>query len=198
MSYTAPDISSLSAHEYNKIRQSYDSYNKLQTKTPYSGAPRHNPNRVRSIAANKAAKARAPHKRGSYGIEDEYRYMVSQGYKPAPSAAAPAPPAADPRPKGPTTGPVDPPSRLPVGNQRQQSTFDPMAMMMLPLLLEALKPKPVPVVPEPTTYASAGQAAKSAPGVKVKRSEASKNRQNTMGTRGTFNRNDLRISNLNI
>jgi hypothetical protein len=73
-----------------------------------------------------------------------------------------------------------------------------MAMMMLPLLLEALKPKPVPVVPEPTTYASAGQAAKSAPGVKVKRSEASKSRQNTMGTRGTFNRNDLRISNLNI
>ena len=196
MSYTAPDISTLSAHEYNKIRQSYDSYNKLQSKIPYSGAARHDPNRGRRIAANKAAQARAPHKRGSYGIEDEYRYMVSQGYKPAPSAAAPAP-APEPEPRR-NTGPVDAPSRLPVGNQQQQSSFDPMAMMMLPLLLEALKPKPIPVVPEPTTYASAGQAAKSAPGVKVKRSEASKNRQNTMGTRGTFNRNDLRISNLNI
>lgn len=196
MSYTAPDISTLSAHEYNKIRQSYDAYNKLQTKTPYSGAPRHNPNRVRSIAANKAAQARAPHKRGSYGIEDEYRYMVSQGYKPAPSAAAPAPaPAPTPRRN---TGPVDSPSRLPVGNQRQQSSFDPMAMMMLPLLMEALKPKPVPVIPEPTTYASAGQAAQSAPGVKIKRSETSKNMQNTKGTRGAFNRNDLRISNLNL
>ena len=115
------------------------------------------------------------------------------------AAPEPAPvPAPPPRTN---TGPVDPPRRLPVDpprRQQPQSTFDPMAMMMLPLLLEALKPKPVPVVPEPTTYASAGQAAQSAPGVKVKRSEASKNRQNTMGTRGTFNRNDLRISNLNI
>ncbi len=195
MSYTAPDISTLSAHEYNKIRQSYDAYQQSQRpirrrgfdKGVYVGTLPHQ---------SDAKKARAPHKRGSYGIEDEYRYMVSQGYKPAPSAAAPAPAPAE-KPKR-NTGPVDPPQRLPVGNQRQQSSFDPMAMMMLPLLLEALKPKPVPVVPEPTTYASAGQAAKSAPGVKVKRSEASKNRQNTMGTRGTFNRNDLRISNLNI
>ena len=196
MSYTAPAIGALSAHEYNKIRKSYDAYNKLQSKIPYAGAARHDPNRGRQIQASKAAQARAPHKRGSYGIEDEYRYMVSQGYKPAPSAAAPAPAPAE-TPKR-NTGPVDSPQRLPVGNQRQQSSFDPMAMMMLPLLLEALKPKPVPVVPEPTTYASAGQAAQSAPGVKIKRSETSKNRQNTMGTRGTFNRNDLRISNLNI
>ena len=69
---------------------------------------------------------------------------------------------------------------------------------MLPLLMEALKPKPIPVVPEPTTYASAGQAAQSAPGVKIKKSEASKTGQNTLGTSGSFNRNDLRISNLNL
>lgn len=197
MSYTAPDISTLSAHEYNKIRQSLGRYQQSQKPIERKGFDKGK--YVGYLPSQRKERdARASHKRGSYGIEDEYRYMVSQGYKPAPSAAAPAPPAADPRPKGPTTGPVDPPQRLPVGNQRQQSTFDPMAMMMLPLLLEALKPKPVPVVPEPTTYASAGQAAKSAPGVKVKRSEASKSRQNTMGTRGTFNRNDLRISNLNI
>ena len=97
-----------------------------------------------------------------------------------------------------TTGPVDSPQRLPVGNRQQQSNFDPMAMMMLPMLLKALEPKPVPKAPEPTTYASVGQAAKSASGVKVKRSKVNKSRQNTKGTRGTFNRNDLRISNLNI
>ena len=195
MSYRAPDISTLSAHEYNKIRQSYDAYQQSQKGTARPGLDR-GPRYRDRMAANAAKKARSPHKRGSYGIEDEYRYMVSQGYKPAPSAAAPAPaPAPTPRRN---TGPVDPPSRLPVGNQRQQSSFDPMAMMMLPLLMEALKPKPVPVAPEPTTYASAGQAAQSAPGVKIKRSETSKNRQNTKGTRGAFNRNDLRISNLNL
>ena len=196
MSYKAPDISTLSAHEYNKIRQSYDAYNQLRSDDGYKGAPRHNPNINREIAARRAYVDRQPFKRGSYGIEDEYRYMVSQGFKPAPSAAAPAP-APAPAPQR-NTGPVDPPSRLPVGNQRQQSSFDPMAMMMLPLLMEALKPKPIPVVPEPTTYASAGQAAQSAPGVKIKKSEASKKGQNTLGTSGSFNRNDLRISNLNL
>ena len=195
MAYNAPDIGSLSAHEYNKIRQSYDAYQQSQEPIRRTGFDRGV--YVGTLPHQSAAyQARQPHKRGSYGIEDEYRYMVSQGYKPAPSAAAPAPaPAPAPRRN---TGPVDPPSRLPVGNQRQQSSFDPMAMMMLPLLMEALKPKPVPVIPEPTTYASAGQAAQSAPGVKIKRSETSKNRQNTKGTRGAFNRNDLRISNLNL
>lgn len=107
----APDIGSLSAHEYNKVRQSFDAYNKLQTKTPYSGAPRHDPNRGRRISANKAAQARAPHKRGSYGIEDEYRYMVSQGFKPesmqvAPQTAAPAQQEQAPQQQQ-TTLPVD-------------------------------------------------------------------------------------------
>lgn len=196
MSYRAPDISTLSAHEYNKIRQSFDNYRSSQTKPAGGFDSRWERSRFET-ARNQSKAARAPHKRGSYGIEDEYRYMVSQGYKPAPSAAAA--PAAQPAPTPPrNTGPIDSPSRLPVGNQRQQSSFDPMAMMMLPLLMEALKPKPVPKIPEPTTYASAGQAAQSAPGVKIKRSETSKNRQNTKGTRGTFNRNDLRISNLNL
>ena len=191
----APDIGSLSAHEYNKVRQSFEKYQQSQKPIERKGFDKGK--YVGYLPSQRKERdARESFKRGSYGIEDEYRYMVSQGYKPAPSAAAPAPaPAPTPRRN---TGPADPPSRLPVGNQRQQSSFDPMAMMMLPLLMEALKPKPVPVAPEPTTYASAGQAAQSAPGVKIKRSETSKNRQNTKGTRGAFNRNDLRISNLNL
>ena len=193
MSYKAPDISTLSAHEYNKIRQSFDAYNQLRSDDGYTGAPRHNPNINREIAARRAYVDRQPFKRGSYGIEDEYRYMVSQGFKPAPSAAAAPAPAPAPTPRR-NTGPVNPPGRLPV---RQQPAFDPM-MMMMPMLLEAMKPRPVPQAPEPTTYASAGQAAQSAPGVKIRRSDANKSRQNTKGTRGSFNRNDLRISNLNL
>ena len=120
MSYRAPDISTLSAHEYNKIRQSYDAYQQSQRPIRRTGSDRGV--YVGTLPHQSAAKkARAPHKRGSYGIEDEYRYMVSQGYKPAPSAAAPAAQPA-PTPQR-NTGPVDPPSRLPVGNQRQQSSF---------------------------------------------------------------------------
>lgn len=112
---------------------------------------------------------------------------------PAPKAAPAPAPAPTPRP-APTTGPVAQPSRLPV---QQRPAFDPM-MAMMPMLIQAMQPKPVPPPPEPTTYASAGQAAQSAPGVKIKKSLAKKTKRNTKGTRGAFNRNDLRISNLNL
>jgi hypothetical protein len=107
-------------------------------------------------------------------------------------------PAADPEPVSRSTGPVDPPGRLDVGqSQQQQSSFDPMAMMMMPLLLEALRPKPIPQAPDPVVYGSAGQISQSTPGVKIKQSEAARSRS-TQGTTGMFNRNNLRISNLNI
>ena len=110
-------------------------------------------------------------------------------------------PAADPAPVQRNTGPVDPPGRLDVGQspqqQQQQSSFDPMAMMMMPLLLEALRPNPIPQAPDPVVYGSAGQVAQSTPGVKIKQSEAARSRS-TQGTTGMFNRNNLRISNLNI
>lgn len=107
-------------------------------------------------------------------------------------------PAAAPAPVQRNTGPVDPPGRLDVGqSQQQQSSYDPMAMMMLPLLLEALKPKPVPQAPPPVVYGSVGQVAQSTPGVKINRSEAARSRS-TQGTTDMFNRNNLRISNLNI
>ena len=108
-------------------------------------------------------------------------------------------PEPEPEPVSRNTGPVDPPGRIDVGQpqQQQQSSFDPMAMMMLPLLLEALKPKPVPKAPDPVVYGSAGQVSQSTPGVKIKQSEAARSRS-TQGTTGMFNRNNLRISNLNI
>ena len=135
-------------------------------------------------------------KGGNYGIEDEYRYLISQGFKPTGYTPAPVQPAQEVQRN---TGPVDPPGRIDVGQQpqQQQSSFDPMAMMMLPLLLEALKPKPIPKAPDPVVYGSAGQVAQSTPGVKINQSEAAR-RRSTQGTTGMFNRNNLRISNLNI
>ncbi len=65
-------------------------------------------------------------------------------------------------------------------------------------LTKALTPQPVEPLPEPTTYASAGQAARSVPGVKIRRSKASESGMNTLGTSGAFNRGALRISNLNV
>ena len=85
--YKAPDIGTLSAHEYNKIRTSFDAYKKTQGK--FSGIvdadyadDRYSRNQFNRIKTEQA-KARKPFKQGKeYGIEDEYRYMVSQGFKP--------------------------------------------------------------------------------------------------------------------
>lgn len=79
--------------------------------------------------------------------------------------------------------------------------YDPFADFMMntfPSILEALKPPEYEPLPPPTTYASIGQAAQSAPGVKARRSSASLSQQSSLGTRGSFNRGGLRISNLNI
>lgn len=96
--YKAPDIGTLSAHEYNKIRTSFDKYK--ATQGSYRDSPMYNPNQrgFRSQfeeAKRKAAEPRQEFKRGKYGIEDEYRYMVSQGFRPesmqvAPQTTAPA------------------------------------------------------------------------------------------------------------
>lgn len=107
-------------------------------------------------------------------------------------AAAPAPaPVQQQQPI--TTNPDD--------ERKEEEFYDPFADFMkntFPQLLEALKPEPYEPLPPPTTYASIGQAAQSAPGVKARRSSASLSQQTSLGTRGSFNRGGLRISNLNI
>ena len=130
----------------------------------------------------------------------EYQYKPKMGQvkvpiytripKYKPQAAPPPPPPAAPPPQAP---PPMAPVPLPVN---KAPAFNPMAM--LPMLMAAMTPPPPQPIPEPVTYASAGQAAQSVPGVKIKKSPARISRQNTLGTRGAFNRNDLRISNLNI
>ena len=186
--YTAPDIGNLSAHDYNKIRTSFDQYQATQNRP--RGLSRMERGQFDNAGRQAKAAREGVQRGGSYGIEDEYRFMLSQGFQP--QGLTPIP-AAQTEPQR-TTAPVEEPTRLDVGTQPQA---DPMSMFM-PLLLEALKPKPIQQLPEPTTYASAGQAARSVPGVKIRRSSASSSGQNTLGTSGSFNRNNLRITNLNI
>ena len=78
MSYTAPDIGLLSAHDYNKIRTSFDAFNRLKIKLPFSGESKHNPNHARTRELGIAKAAREDYKQGDYGIEDEYRYLVGE------------------------------------------------------------------------------------------------------------------------
>ena len=91
-----PDIRSLSAYDLNKIQQSLSQYK--ATQGDYRNSPMYDPNQ-RGLKSQfdrdkrEAAATRSPFQSGSsYGIEDEYRYMVSQGFKP--QAAQPAQPAA--------------------------------------------------------------------------------------------------------
>ena len=80
--YKAPDIGTLSAHEYNKIRTSFEKYKATQTKPAGGFDNRYDRSRF-DIAGREAKAAREGFKSGKeYGIEDEYRYMVSQGFKP--------------------------------------------------------------------------------------------------------------------
>jgi hypothetical protein len=82
MSYTAPEIGLLSAHDYNKIRTSFDAFKISQQ--PANQQPGYDPfsRTFRSQwdrAAAEAKSARKPYKSGgSYGIEDEYRYLVGE------------------------------------------------------------------------------------------------------------------------
>ena len=188
--YTAPGIGNLSAHDYNKVRTSFDQYQATQNRP--SGLSKFERRDFENAGRQASAARQGVQKGGSYGIEDEYRFMLSQGFQPQGMTPIPAA-QTDPEPQR-TTGSVEEPTRLDVGTQPQA---DPMSMFM-PLLLEALKPQPIQQLPEPTTYASAGQAARSVPGVAIRRSSASSSGQNTLGTSGSFNRNNLRITNLNI
>lgn len=100
------------------------------------------------------------------------------------------------------TGNTNPSDTVPpVEDNDDEEFYDPFADFMMntfPGILEALKPPAYEPLPPPTTYASIGQAAQSAPGVKARRSSASLSQQSSLGTRGSFNRGGLRISNLNI
>lgn len=77
-----PDINNLTAHEYNQVRQSFDAYNATQTK-PAGGFDSRFERTQFDIAQREALNARSDFKRGDYGIEDEYRYMLSQGFNPS-------------------------------------------------------------------------------------------------------------------
>ncbi len=114
MAYKAPSIKNLSAHEYNKVRTSFDNYQKTQGR--FSSTGQGYTDRVgrtqHEIKRRNESQARKPFQRGGYGIEDEYRYMVSQGFKPksmqvAPQAAAPAQQEQTPQQQQQTTLPVD-------------------------------------------------------------------------------------------
>ena len=91
--YKAPDIKSLSAFDINKIQQSLNKY--TATQGSYRDSPMYDPNqrgfRTQFEAAKrKAAEPRIEFKSGKrYGIEDEYRYMVSQGFRPESMQVAP-------------------------------------------------------------------------------------------------------------
>lgn len=85
MAYKAPDIGTLSAHDYNKIRESFEKFQKTQGRYDSTGQGRSDRfGRTQfDITKGKEAKARQEFKQGgTYGIEDEYRYMVSQGFQP--------------------------------------------------------------------------------------------------------------------
>lgn len=218
MAYNAPDIGSLSAHEYNKIRQSYDAYQNTLQGTARPGLDRGPGYRDMSVA-NAARSARSPYKRGSYGIEDEYRYMVSQGYRPqAAAAAAPTTTAVAPRTFTPPTS--SGPTTLQTGADPaiNQPQYDPTAMFaqrmaeMQAGMMQALQLQQqqfqqaqqqqnerMEQMMAATMQAQAAAAAR--PEVaSVKMADSSQGDQMTIakrGVKGNFNREGMRIKNIN-
>ena len=85
-----PDIKSLSAYDLNQIQQSLNQYNTSQTKPAGGFDSRWERSRF-DQAAMAAKSARDEFKQGDYGLEDEYRYMLSQGFKPSGSTQQAAP-----------------------------------------------------------------------------------------------------------
>ena len=81
--YKAPDINTLSAHEFNKIKESLDRFRATQIK-PATGLDGRAANNRWHTTARAAAALREDYKSGkTYGVEDEYRYMVArEGFKP--------------------------------------------------------------------------------------------------------------------
>jgi YesN/AraC family two-component response regulator len=84
--YKAPDIRSLSAFDINKIQQSLNKYQ--ATQGDYRDAPGWDPSQrgFRTQFEIDKREAAAPRKQfqsgKNYGLEDEYRYLVSQGFRP--------------------------------------------------------------------------------------------------------------------
>lgn len=218
MAYNAPDIGSLSAHEYNKIRQSYDNYRATQTKPPGGFDSRWERSRFETARMQNKA-ARASHKRGSYGIEDEYRYMVSQGFKPQAAAAA-APPTTAVAPRTFTPPTSSGPTTLPTGADPtiNQPQYDPTAMFaqrmaeMQAGMMQALQLQQqqfqqaqqqqnerMEQMMAATMQAQAAAAAR--PEVaSVKMADSSQGDQMTIakrGVKGNFNREGMRIKNIN-
>ncbi len=111
MAYKAPSIRDLSAHDYNKIRQSFDKYIEGQKPVRRTGSDK-GVYQGTTYEQSQAYRDRKPFIKGSYGIQDEYRYMVSQGFKPksmqvAPQAAPPAQQEQAPQQQKPAKLPVN-------------------------------------------------------------------------------------------
>lgn len=92
--YKAPEIGQLSAHDYEKVKKSFGIYTAKPRQIRTTS--RSDRGRVPTIddpadviRIEEARKAREPFKKGKYSIEDEYRYMVSQGFKPESMQVAP-------------------------------------------------------------------------------------------------------------
>jgi len=118
--YKAPDIGTLSAHEFNKIRTSLDKYKATQTKPARGFDSRYERSRF-DMTAREAKAAREPFKRGKgYGVEDEYRYMVSQGFRPESMQVAPQQQQAAAPVEEPKTGYT--PTELDTGTDTAQQT----------------------------------------------------------------------------
>ena len=154
------------------------------------------PGNVFSLPGTATASAPTPPSRGPSvpPPQPSYSPLVIQGaaQKVFDQPTQSVPVVQNPVNENPVVLPPEPPEEPP---------YDPFADFMansFPVILESLKPAPYEPLPPPTTYASIGQAAQSAPGVKARRSSASRNMSSSLGTRGSFNRGGLRISNLNI
>lgn len=93
--YTAPKLSQLSAHDYEKIKKSLGKYRAGPQYQTYTNSDRFKGKRTiwDPVADKKFRKEqeepRASFKRGDYGIEDEYRYMISKGFRPESMQVAP-------------------------------------------------------------------------------------------------------------
>ena len=182
----------ISAKEAKKAQRSGISLARIQKAQTKSFQP----GNVFSLPGTAAASAPTPASKGPSvpPPQPSYSPLVIQGAaqkvfdQPTPSVPVVQNPVNE--------NPVVPPSEGP-----EEPAYDPFADFMansFPVILDSLKPQEYEPLPLPSMYSSIGQAAQSAPGVKARRSAASRRMASTLGTRGAFNRGGLRISNLNI
>lgn len=114
-----PDIRSLSAFDINKIQQSLSQYQATQNRP--SGLSRFERRDFESAGRQARAARQGAQRGGSYGIEDEYRFMISQGFRPTAAAPAPAP---TPAPAATSAPAVSPPTTLPTAPPPPVPTVD--------------------------------------------------------------------------